>query len=581
MTKILVIEDDETIRDDILEILNCSDFEAIGAEDGLVGVQLAKSQKPDLIICDVMMPKLDGYSVLATLRHDPDVAVIPFIFLTAKSGKQDRREGMKLGASDYLVKPVGQIELLESVATQLDKCAALKGFYSNTLQATQDRINYLLYYDQLTALPNRLALHQKLDKIIIETANRHGGIIPIMAIDLDRFKRVNDTFGNTFGDHLLRSVAERLLVCIDRDHIVSRLNADEFLIILAGTDSKGKATKLANDILKALSKPFAIAGQEICITSSIGIATYPEDGSDIDTLIKHVNIAMSHAKQQGGSCYEFYLPEIDIGFSEHLGLQADLHYAQARNEFQVYYQPQVDLKTRKIIGAEALLRWHHPKHGMVSPDRFIPLAEENGEILPIGEWVMSTACQATKLWQEMLGERSGNGLPRMKIAVNLSGRQFQQPDLNSKIVQVLEDIELEPQYLELELTESMIVRDVESSIAKLSALKLLGLQISIDDFGMGYSSFASLKQLPFDILKIDRCFIRNIDTDTKNQAITKSIIQMAHNMDLKVIAEGVETSAELEFLVQNDCDEIQGYLIAPPIPPEQFGQMLLKDSLSK
>jgi diguanylate cyclase len=579
MIKILVIEDDETIREDILEILNCSDFEAVGAEDGLVGVQLAKSQKPDLIICDVMMPKLDGYSVLATLRHDPDVAGIPFIFLTAKSGKQDRREGMKLGASDYLVKPVGQVELLESVATQLEKCATLKDFYSNTLQATQDRIDYLLYYDQLTALPNRLALHQKLDKIITETANRHGGIIPIMAIDLDRFKRVNDTFGNAFGDHLLRSVAERLLVCIERDHIVSRLNADEFLIILAGADSKGKATKLANDILKALSKPFAIAGQEICITSSIGIATYPEDGSDIDTLIKHVNIAMNHAKQQGGSCYEFYLPEIDIGFSEHIELQADLHYAQARNEFQVYYQPQVDLKTRKIIGAEALLRWHHPKHGMVSPDRFIPLAEENGEILSIGEWVMNTACQATKLWQEMLGNRSDNGLPRLKIAVNLSGRQFQQPDLNSKIVQVLEDIELEPQYLELELTESMIVRDVESSIAKLSALKLLGLQISIDDFGTGYSSFASLKQLPFDILKIDRCFIQDIDTDTKNQAITKSIIQMAHNMDLKVIAEGVETSAELEFLVQNDCDEIQGYLIAPPIPPEQFGQMLLKDSL--
>jgi diguanylate cyclase len=581
MTKILVIEDDATIREDILEILNCSDFEAIGAEDGLVGVQLAKSQKPDLIICDVMMPKLDGYSVLATLRHDPDLAGIPFIFLTAKSGKKDRREGMKLGASDYLVKPVGQIELLESVATQLEKCATLKDLYSNTLQETQDRINYLLYYDQLTALPNRLALHQKLDKIIIETANRHGGIIPIMAIDLDRFKRVNDTFGNAFGDHLLRSVAERLLVCIDRDHIVSRLNADEFLIILAGADSKGKATKLANDILKALSKPFAIAGQEICITSSIGIATYPEDGSNIDTLIKHVNIAMNHAKQQGGSCYEFYLPEIDIGFSEHIELQADLHYAQARNELQVYYQPQVDLKTRKIIGAEALLRWQHPKHGMVSPNRFIPLAEENGEILPIGEWVMSTACQATKLWQEMLGHRSDNGLPRLKIAVNLSGRQFQQPDLNSKIVQVLEDIELEPQYLEIELTESMIVRDVASSIAKLSALKLLGLQISIDDFGMGYSSFASLKQLPFDILKIDRCFIRNIDTDTKNQAITKSIIQMAHNMDLKVIAEGVETPTELEFLVQNDCDEIQGYLIAPPIPPEQFGQMLLKDSLSK
>lgn len=579
MTKILVIEDDETIREDIIEILSCSGFEAIGAEDGLAGIQLAKIQNPDLIICDVMMPKMDGYSVLATLRRDPDVAIVPFIFLTAKSSKQDRREGMKLGASDYLVKPVGQVELLESVATQLDKSATLRDYYSNTLQARQDRIDYLLYYDQVTALPNRLALREKLDKIMIETAHLHGGIIPIMTINLDRFKRVNDTFGNTFGDHLLRSVAERLLVCIDQDHIVSRLNADEFLIILVGTDSKGKASKLANAILKALSQPFAIADQEICITSSIGIATYPQDGSDIDTLIKHVNIAMNYAKQQGGSCYEFYLPEIDRGFSQHIELQADLHYALARNELQVYYQPQVDLKTGKIIGAEALLRWQHPKHGMVSPDRFIPLAEENGDILSIGEWVMSTACQHTKLWQDMLRDRSADDLPRMKVAVNLSGRQYQQPDLNTKIVQVLEEIDLEPQYLELELTESMIVRDVESSIAKLSALKLLGLQISIDDFGMGYSSFASLKQLPFDILKIDRCFIRDIDTDTKNQAITKSIIQMAHNMDLKVIAEGVETPAELEFLVQNDCDEIQGYLISPPIPPTQFGQMLLEDSL--
>jgi diguanylate cyclase len=579
VTKILVIEDDETIREDIIEILNCSDFEAIGAEDGLAGIQLARIQKPDLIICDVMMPKLDGYSVLATLRHDPDVGIIPFIFLTAKSSKQDRREGMKLGASDYLIKPVGQVELLEAVATQLDRCTAIRDHYSSTLQETQNRIDYLLYYDPLTALPNRLSLRQKLDRITIETANQHNGIVPIMAIDLDRFKRVNDAFGNEFGDHLLRSVAERLLACIDRDHIVSRLNADEFLIILVGTDSKGKASKLANEILNALSKPFAIAGQEICITSSIGIATYPQDGSDIDTLIKHVNTAMNYAKQQGGSCYEFYLPEIDIGFSEHIELQSDLHYALARNQFQVYYQPQFDLKTGKIVGAEALLRWKHPKHGMVSPDRFIPLAEENGDILAVGEWVMFTACQDTKRWQDMLGRQSNNQLPRLKVAVNLSGRQFQQPDLNTKIVQILEEIELEPQYLELELTESTIVRDVESSIAKLSALKLLGLQISIDDFGMGYSSFAALKQLPFDILKIDRCFIRDIDTDNKNQAITKSLIQMAHNMDLKVIAEGVETPAEQEFLVQNDCDEIQGYLISPPIPAERFGQMLLEDGL--
>lgn len=576
MTKILVIEDEETIREDIVELLSCSDFEAIGAEDGFVGIQLAKTLKPDLIICDVMMPKIDGYGVLAAIRREPDLAIVPFIFLTAKSSKLDRRQGMRLGAADYLIKPVGQVELLEAVTTQLDKLATISSYYSNTLEETQRQIDYLLYFDPLTALPNRMAMREKLEKIIVDQSNTHGRLIPIMAIDLDRFKRVNDTFGETFGDDLLKSVAERLLTCIEKEHIVSRLDADEFVIILAGSDSKGQASKLANKILQSLSQPFTIASQEIYLTSSIGIATYPQDGNDIDTLIKHVKIATDYAKQQGGSCYEFYVPNINISFTEHIELQADLHYALDRNEFQVYYQPQVNLKTGKIVGAEALLRWHHPKHGMVSPNRFIPLAEENGDILAVGEWVMLTACQHTRLWQEMLSQRSTNGSPHLKISVNLSGRQFQQPDLNTKIVQVLEEIELEPQYLELELTESMIVRDVEASTSRLRALKLLGLQISIDDFGTGYSSFAYLKQLPFDILKIDRCFIQNIDTDNKNQAITKSIIQMAHSMGLKVVAEGVETAAEMEFLAQNGCDEIQGYLISPPVPFERFERLLME-----
>jgi diguanylate cyclase (GGDEF)-like protein len=574
-----VIEDDTTIRDDIIEVLSCADFEAIGAEDGLVGIELAKTYMPDLIICDVMMPKLDGYSVLATLRRDPDVAIIPFMFLTAKSSRIELREGMKLGAVDYLIKPIGQKELLEAVTTQLDKWAAIKSYYCNTIEETQKKVDYLQYYDPLTELPNRVALREKLDSIIIEQVSKSNGILPIMSIDLDRFRRVNDALGETFGDRLLGEVAKLLLGCIEPDHTISRLDADEFVIVLAGTDSKGKASKLASKILQALSKPFTIDDREVCITASIGIATYPQDGEDIDTLLKHVNIAMDRAKQLGGNCYEFYLPDLlNTGFSEHIGLQADLHYALTRNELQVFYQPQVNLKTGKIVGAEALLRWHHPKHGMISPNRFIPLAEENGDILAIGEWVTHTACHDIKLWQDMLEHQTPSDTPRLKIAVNLSGRQFQQPNLNTKIVQVLEEIDLEPQYLELELTESIIVRDVESSIAKLSALKLLGLQISIDDFGMGYSSFSYLKQLPFDILKIDRCFISNIDTDIKNQAITMSIIQMAHKMGLKVVAEGVETHAELEFLVQNDCDEIQGYLVSPPVPFPQFGRILNEDT---
>lgn len=577
MTKILVIEDDSTIREDIIEVLTCADFEAIGAEDGLVGIQQAKTYKPDLIICDVMMPRLDGYNVLATLRRDPEVAIIPFMFLTAKSSKIDLRQGMNLGAVDYLVKPVGQAELLEAVNTQIDRWVTIKSYYSSTIEETQRKVDYLLYFDPLTELPNRLALREKLDNIIVKQAAKNNGIVPVMSIDLDRFKRVNDALGEASGDYLLRSAAERLLACVEPEHIISRLDADEFAIVLTETDTKGKASKLASQILTALSQPFMIADQEVCVTASIGIATYPQDGDDINTLLKNANIAMAHAKQQGGSCYEFYIPNLNIGLAEQIELQADLHHALARNEFQVYYQPQVNLQTGKIVGAEALLRWRHPKHGMISPIKFIPLAEESGDILAIGEWVMTTACRDIKRWQEMLKQQTAN-CPQLKIAVNLSGRQFQQPNLNTTIVQILEEVDLEPQYLELELTESIIVRDIESGIAKLSALKLLGLQISIDDFGVGYSSFSYLKQLPFDILKVDRCFIRDIDTDIKNQAITSSIIQMAHKMGLKVVAEGVETHTEMEFLTQNNCDEIQGYLISPPIPFEQFSQMLTEDN---
>jgi diguanylate cyclase len=577
VTKILVIEDDSTIREDIIEVLTCADFEAIGAEDGLVGIQQAKTYKPDLIICDVMMPRLDGYNVLATLRRDPEVAIIPFMFLTAKSSKIDLRQGMNLGAVDYLVKPVGQAELLEAVNTQIDRWVTIKSYYSSTIEETQRKVDYLLYFDPLTELPNRLALREKLDNIIVKQAAKNNGIVPVMSIDLDRFKRVNDALGEASGDYLLRSAAERLLACVEPEHIISRLDADEFAIVLTETDTKGKASKLASQILKALAQPFIIADQEVCVTASIGIATYPQDGDDINTLLKNANIAMAHAKQQGGSCYEFYIPNLNIGLAEQIELQADLHHALARNEFQVYYQPQVNLQTGKIVGAEALLRWRHPKHGMISPIKFIPLAEESGDILAIGEWVMTTACRDIKRWQEMLKQQTAN-CPQLKIAVNLSGRQFQQPNLNTTIVQILEEVDLEPQYLELELTESIIVRDIESGIAKLSALKLLGLQISIDDFGVGYSSFSYLKQLPFDILKVDRCFIRDIDTDIKNQAITSSIIQMAHKMGLKVVAEGVETHTEMEFLTQNNCDEIQGYLISPPIPFEQFSQMLTEDN---
>lgn len=577
MKKILVIEDEDSIREDILEILCGGAFEAIGAENGIVGVKLAKLHKPDLIICDVMMPELDGHSVLRALRSETSTAMIPFIFLTAKADKTDIRRGMNLGADDYLSKPIGQADLLEAIATRLNKQSVVELHLQNSLKETQDRLDYVVYHDSLTNLPNRLSLRARLDEIL-EQADSEQILISILLIDIDRFKRVNDVKGHKFGDALLKALAERLLGCV-ADDVVARMDADEFAIILNATDPKGEADYMAQTILNELMRSFTIDDQEVYITASIGISLYPQDGRDIDTLFKHVNLAMYRAKKLGGNCYEFYTNALNESNPSQLALESSLHHALERHEFQVYYQPQIDLRTGIIVGAEALVRWYHPQMGILSPDKFIPLAEENGAIVSIGEWILVTACQQAKVWHEInVGSGGGNYKNNhLKVAVNLSGRQFQQPTLATKIVRLIEETELDPSCLELELTEGVIIRDVEASITKMNDLKAIGVQISIDDFGTGYSSLSYLKQFPFDTLKIDQCFIRNMASDSKNQAIAIAIIQMAHSLDLKVIAEGVETKAEVEMLCQHHCDEIQGYVFSRPLPAEEFTRLLASD----
>jgi diguanylate cyclase len=576
MKKILVIEDEDSIREDILEILCGGAFEAIGAENGMVGVKLAKLHKPDLIICDVMMPELDGHSVLRALRSETSTAMIPFIFLTAKADKTDIRRGMNLGADDYLSKPIGQADLLEAIATRLNKQSVVELHLQNSLKETQDRLDFVVYHDSLTNLPNRLSLRARLDEIL-EQADREQRLIPILLIDIDRFKRVNDVKGHKFGDALLKALAERLLESV-ADDVVARMDADEFAIILNATDPKGEADYMAQTILNELMRAFTIDDQEVYITASIGISLYPQDGRDIDTLFKHVNLAMYRAKKLGGNCYEFYTTALNESNPSQLALESNLHHALEKHEFQVYYQPQIDLRTGIIVGAEALVRWYHPQMGILSPDKFIPLAEENGAIVSIGEWILVTACQQAKVWHEIIVGAGGDCRNNhLKVAVNLSGRQFQQPNLATKIVRLIEETELDPSCLELELTEGVIIRDVEASITKMNDLKAIGVQISIDDFGTGYSSLSYLKQFPFDTLKIDQCFIRNMTNDPKNQAIAIAIIQMAHSLDLKVIAEGVETKAEVEMLCQHHCDEIQGYIFSRPVPAEEFTRLLASD----
>lgn len=566
MKKILVIEDEELVRENILELLDAEGFEAISAENGRIGVDLAKAMVPDLILCDVMMPELDGYGVLNALRQETATATVPFIFLTAKAAKADFRQGMELGADDYITKPFTRAELLGAIATRLKKQATAQDQYQTELQQTKEQLQYLIHHDNLTQLPNRLSLRERFQQVQATEMNSEQ-LITVVCLSLDRFNQINDTLGHSYGDLLLKAVAGRLIQCVDPQDTVARLEAGQFAIILATPQHKKEAENVAQTLLHRISQTFTVADQEIFITASIGMALYPQDGTEIEQLLKHANIAMTQTQQHGGDQYQFYTPVFNIGSSDRLALQSSLRYALERQELRIYYQPQVNLNTGEIVGSEALLRWQHPERGLVSPDKFIPIAEETGLIVSIGEWVLETACQQTKIWQNA-------GFSDLRVAINLSSRQFTQIDLRKQLVQILLDTGLDPEYIELELTESMLVRNTEVAIRRLNALKSLGVQIAIDDFGTGYSSLSYLQQFPFDILKIDRCFIRNITSNSNNAAITKAIIEMAKTLNLKLMAEGVETEDELSFVRQHQCDGMQGFLFSRPVPAHEFEQLL-------
>lgn len=567
MKKILVIEDEEFVRENLVELLDVEGFEVFCAEGGYQGLDLARIHVPDLILCDVMMPELDGFGVLTALRKDSVLAAIPFIFLTAKAAKTDFRQGMELGADDYITKPFTRRELLGAIATRLQKQATVEKRYYAELEEAKSQLDYLIHNDSLTNLPNRLSLQTQFEQVQQDNLNTQH-LLTVLCIDLDRFNQVNDNLGHTVGDSLLQAVAERLSTCLGKHDTIARLNADQFAIILSTIQHRKEAANFAQDILHKLSEIYRLEGQEIFITATVGIALCPRDGKEIEPLLNHAHVAMTKAKQQGGDQFEFYTAAYNIGSSDRLALQTSLRHALERDELEVYYQPQVNLETGEIFGAEALVRWQHPDRGLILPNKFIPIAEETGLIIPIGEWVLYTACKQAKIWQNA-------GFPDLQIAINLSSRQFNQLDLRQQLVQILIKTGLDPRSIELELTESMLAQNPAVAIRRLNALKALGVKIAIDDFGTGYSSLSYLQQFPFDVLKIDRCFIRNITDNANNSAITQAIIAMAKSLNLKLIAEGVETEAELGFVCQHQCNGMQGYLFSRPVPVQEFYKLLI------
>ncbi|TVR63914.1 MAG: EAL domain-containing protein [Candidatus Competibacteraceae bacterium] len=514
-----------------------------------------------------------GYEVLAILGNSIFANIHP----------DDRKRVMAIYRAALERNAVGPVEFryqradgaylwLEAVGNPLrDAAGHIRGAVISSRDITERkanaaRIDFLAHHDSLTALPNRLLLHDRLERLLSQSELTQSPVA-LLVLDLDRFKLVNDSLGHELGDQLLQTVARRLQQKLRETDTLSRQGGDEFLILLPDTGQEG-AHRVAGNLLEGLSgQPWRIAEHNLGVTASIGISLYPDTGQDRDTLLRQAGTALTYAKNGGGNTFRLFTAGMNVNTLERLHLETDLREALERDEFLLYYQPQIDLATGRIVGAEALLRWRNPARGLVPPGQFISIAEESGLIVPLGAWVLREACRQARVWQQA-------GLPRITVAVNLSALQFQRADLLETVEQALADSGLPPECLELELTESILIRDVASALTTVRQLRATGLKLSIDDFGTGYSSLSYLQKLAVQTLKIDQSFVRGLPGGTDSAAIVRAIIQLAHSLKLATVAEGVETDAQLAFLRNHGCDQVQGYYFSRPVPAEDFARLL-------
>jgi diguanylate cyclase (GGDEF)-like protein/PAS domain S-box-containing protein len=452
---------------------------------------------------------------------------------------------------------------------QANETIGILGIYEDVTEQklAEERIHYLANFDPLTGLPNRSQLNDHL-KYALSLAKRSNGHLALMFLDLDHFKDINDTLGHSIGDILLIELAKRLCLGLREEDTITRLGGDEFILLLPGVDALG-AINVAEKLLNEIARTYRIEHYDLTLTASIGIALYPEDGDDLEALSKSADTAMYRAKQEGRQCYRFFTPEMQAQSKRNLLLLNALHHALEHQQLYLHYQPQIAMKDGRIIGAEALLRWQHPEFGNVTPAEFIPIAESSGLILPIGEWVLRCAIRQAKIWID-------DGFTPLLMAVNLSSVQFRHPDLPELITRILNEEGLPPEYLELELTEGEAMHNPQAAIIVINELHKRGIRMSIDDFGTGYSSLSYLKKFKVYKLKIDQSFIRDINTDSEDKAIVSAIIHMAKSLGLQTIAEGVENLPQQDFLREQGCDEMQGYLFSKPLTVEQFEALLMQ-----
>ena len=563
--RVLIIDDEEQIRHLLIDVLgsayDCSD--AGSAEEALAALS---ENTFDLVISDIDMGAMSGLELVPRVHSlSPDTVVVMV------SGNQDigfAIEALRVGAFDYITKPIDLRHVEASVERALNHCNLLKEKrrykeqLEMLLQQRTAQVDWLAYYDTVTQLPNRALFEDRLTQAVSVAKAAHQSL-GVLFISLDQFKKVNDSLGHGPGDKLLREFAERLKSCITKSDTVARFGSDEFALLRTQIDGTKDVIETIGSLSQVLKFSFDLPGHELFATASVGVSLFPLDGEDCQTLLKNAGAALYKAKRSGGANYQFYTADMHALATKRLELESNLRRAIQNEEFLLHFQPRVSVDSLAITGVEALVRWQHPQLGLISPSEFIPLAEDTGLIVPIGEWVLRTACLQGQRWRDQ-------GFAPVQIAVNISARQFHDQDLAQTVIRILEETGLSPRYLELELTESSIMQDAEFAAEMLSRLKSMGINISIDDFGTGFSSLASLKRLPIDALKIDQSFVMEATSDPDDAALVMAIITLAHNLRLKVIAEGVETEDQLRFLQLLRCDEIQGYFFSKPLPADKL-----------
>ncbi|HHB92572.1 MAG TPA: GGDEF domain-containing response regulator [Thioploca sp.] len=562
---ILIVDDELVSRYTVEVLLSTEGYKLEFAKNGEEGLKKAIELSPDLMLLDVMMPGMDGFEVCQRLRADHRLAELPVVMVTALDDRESRLRGIESGADDFMSKPYDRAELRARIRT----ITRLNRY--RRLVETEEKLAYLANYDTLTGLPNRSLLLERLTQAI-NSAKRTKQNVAVLAMDLDSFQIINDSLGHETGDNMLKKIGQRLNKIVEKlGATVSRIGGDEFVVMFETNNIVKDVNEIAQCLLDNISNQIVLNSHEIVVTSSMGISIYPADGKDGKILLKNADTALSRAKTDGKNTYQFFTTKMNEVALERLILENQLRKVLSQNELRVYYQPQIETNSGKIIGTEALIRWQHPELGLVSPTKFIPVAEEMGLIIPIGEWVLRTACKQNKIWQQA-------GFPLLRISVNMSSRQFQSDNLLQIVKNALIDSELDPIYLELELTESVLMAEETEQINKiisvLTELRSIGIKIAIDDFGTGYSSLSYLKRFPVNSLKIDRSFVKDIPVDNYDAAITRAIIALAHSLRLYVIAEGVETLEQLEFLRNQQCEIIQGYYFSTPLCTEDMTKML-------